>query len=52
MLGREVETLVNTALPPGSYAYEFTEKNLTSGVYFYSIVTDNFTDTKKMLLVK
>ncbi|MFC2092624.1 T9SS type A sorting domain-containing protein [Bacteroidota bacterium] len=52
MLGREVETLVNTLLTPGSYEYEFTGKNLTSGIYFYRIVTDNFADTKKMILMK
>ncbi len=50
--GRLVSTLVNSQLNPGSYEFEFTATNLTSGVYFYRLTTDNFVDTKKMILVK
>lgn len=50
--GREVSTLINNTLSPGSYEFEFTAKNLTSGLYFYRLETDNFVDTKKMILVK
>lgn len=50
--GREVSTLINNTLSPGSYEFEFSAKNLTSGLYFYRLETDNFVDTKKMILVK
>lgn len=50
--GREVEILVNTVLSAGSYKYDFDAKDLTSGVYFYRLVTDGFVETKKMMLVK
>ena len=50
--GREVSTLINNQLSPGSYEMEFSAKNLTSGLYFYRLETDNFVDTKKMILVK
>ena len=52
MLGRNVETLVNEVLQPGTYEYSFAADKLTSGVYFYRIITDEFVDTKKMLLIK
>lgn len=50
--GREVSTLVNTSLAPGSYEFEFNASRLTSGVYFYRLITNNFVDTKKMVLIK
>jgi hypothetical protein len=57
--GREVQTLVNEKLQPGTYEVKFDGKGITSGVYFYKMVVRNdgssigdFTETKKMLLVK
>ena len=52
MLGRKVETIVEQSLEAGSYNFIFNASNLPSGVYFYRIKSDNFTDVKKMLLVK
>ena len=52
VLGREIETLVNEEKSPGKYKIEFDGSNLTSGVYFYKITTNNFSETKKMLLMK
>ena len=52
MLGREVETLVNEKLKPGSYEVTFNTTNYPSGVYFYRLTTDNFSDTKRMLMIK
>lgn len=52
MSGREVSNLVNGQLNPGSYEFEFSANGLTSGVYFYRLSTDNFVDTKKMILIK
>ena len=52
--GREVGRLVNEQLNPGSYEVEFSsgEYNLASGVYIYKLVSGNYTDTKRMILLK
>src|SRR5690606_19678322 len=52
MLGREVSSLVNEQLQPGTYEYEFEASGLISGVYFYKISTDNFSEVRKMILIK
>ena len=52
VMGREVQTLVNERLQPGTYEASFDGSKLNSGVYFYKLVTGNFTETKKMLLIK
>jgi len=51
-LGREVETLVNEQLVPGTYEVTFDGTSLTSGLYFYKLTTDGFAETKRMLLIK
>jgi hypothetical protein len=51
-LGQEVATLINEELQSGSYKYTFDAYKLSSGTYFYRIVTDSYIDTKKMMLVK
>lgn len=50
--GKEVAMLVNENLKAGEYNVDFNASNLTSGVYFYRLVTDRFTDVKKMMLIK
>lgn len=52
MLGREIKTIVNENQKAGTYTVQFDASGLTSGVYFYKLVTGNFTETKKMMLVK
>jgi len=52
ILGREVATLVNEKLNAGSYIIDWNGSTYPSGVYFYKLVTNNFVDIKKMLLVK
>jgi Neuraminidase (sialidase) len=52
MLGNEVALLVNNFMQPGSYSTDFNASSLASGVYFYKIEANNFSDTKKMILVK
>jgi hypothetical protein len=52
VLGREIRTLVNEFRQAGVYDVEFNALEFPSGVYFYRIETDEFTDTKKMLLIK
>jgi type IX secretion system substrate protein len=51
-LGREVQTLLNEPLQPGTYEVEWDGSNFSSGVYYYSLQTENFNDTKKMVLLK
>lgn len=51
-LGREIISLVNERLRAGTYEVEFDGTNFTSGVYFYKLEIENFSETKKMTLVK
>ncbi len=50
--GREVATLVKEYLKPGSYKIDFFAENLSSGIYFYKLVSGNFILSKKMVLEK
>ena len=52
MLGSKVKELVNQKQAPGSYSIEFDASSLSSGTYFYKLETGEFTDTKKMVVVK
>jgi len=52
ILGREVKTLVNSSLQPGTYSYTVDASDLASGVYLYRITTAGFTKTMKMSLIK
>ncbi len=52
LLGREIANLVNENLSAGSYKYDFNASALTSGIYFYKLETENFSETRKMVLVK
>jgi hypothetical protein len=47
VLGNEGATLVNEELAAGEYEVEFNGTELTSGIFFYSITADGFSDTKK-----
>jgi len=51
-LGREVATLVNQEQNPGNYEIKFDPKGLSSGTYFYRITTENFSESKKMILLR
>jgi hypothetical protein len=52
ILGNKIATLVNEEKPAGEYEIEFNATGLTSGIYFYQLRTGNFTETKKMLMIK
>jgi hypothetical protein len=52
MIGREVATLVNGFQEAGSHEIKFDASGLPSGIYFYRISTDKFTETKKLVLIK
>lgn len=52
IMGQEISVLAAGYLRPGTYRTEFDAAHLTSGVYFCKLVTENFTETKRMVLVK
>ena len=52
LLGKEVAILINEKLQPGTYEVTFNGSNLPSGVYFCKLETDNFIETKKMIIFK
>ncbi len=52
ILGQEVATLVNQIQKAGTYKVDFNATSLASGVYLYRIESNNFTQTKKMILMK
>lgn len=51
-LGREVKNIVNENLKAGEYKVNFDASGLTSGTYFYKLISGSFVQTKKMVLVK
>jgi len=52
ILGVEVVSLVNEQQNSGNYTADFNAARLSSGVYFYSLSVNNFTQTRKMILEK
>ncbi|MFH2037645.1 MAG: T9SS type A sorting domain-containing protein [Candidatus Zixiibacteriota bacterium] len=57
ILGRRVSSLINQTMPAGSHKIRWDGRNqngdnVASGIYFYKIKTDQFSDTKKMVLVR
>ncbi len=52
VIGREVATLINENKLAGNYIVEFDASSLSSGVYFYTLKVNGFSDTKRMILVK
>ncbi|HRE40955.1 MAG TPA: T9SS type A sorting domain-containing protein [Ignavibacteria bacterium] len=53
ILGREITKLVNNELKQtGIHTYDFNASKLASGIYFYSIITNEFKQTKRMVLIK
>jgi hypothetical protein len=52
ILGNLVYSLVDGYLNAGNYKYEFSGADISSGTYFFKLTAGNFTDTKKMLIIK
>jgi len=52
ILGKEIATLVNEKQAPGTYEVKFDGTNLPSGVYHYRIATENYSETRRMILLK
>lgn len=50
--GKEVKSLVNGFRSAGSYVVNFDARNLASGIYYYRIITNDFVQTNKMVLLK
>ena len=52
ILGQLVSTLIDEELPQGNYEVVFDGSKLSSGMYFYNLTSENFSQTKKMVLIK
>jgi len=52
LIGEKISTLVNEVKQPGTYEVTFSAGNLSSGVYFYKISANEFSDVKKLMLLK
>lgn len=52
MLGEKVKTLANGMMNAGEHKVSFNASNLSSGVYFYKLTTDNYSSVRKMILTK
>jgi hypothetical protein len=50
--GKELEVLVNEQLQAGTYQTDWNASNFSSGVYFYRLQTEDFSETKKLILLK
>jgi hypothetical protein len=50
--GKLVTTLVDENFAPGTYETDFNGENYSTGVYFYRMVTNDYSEVKKMILVK
>jgi glycosidase len=52
MLGREVKTLVDGMQNSGTHEVSFNASNLSSGIYFYQLKSANYSDVKKLIILK
>ncbi len=50
--GREIVTLFNSSLTAGTYEAQWNASRYSSGIYYYTLETEGFRDTKKMVLIK
>ena len=51
-IGEKVQELLEEEMSPGNYQTKLNGEGLTSGIYFYTLITDNYITTKKMILLK
>ncbi|MFZ1520319.1 MAG: T9SS type A sorting domain-containing protein [Ignavibacteriaceae bacterium] len=52
VLGNEIATLVDEYKTAGSYEVDFKQMDISTGIYFYKLTAGNFSETKKMILLK
>lgn len=50
--GKEISNLINEKIIPGSYSMNFNASGLSSGVYYYRLTVNEYSETKKMVLIK
>ena len=50
--GRKVDELLNSNYNAGKYSFNFDASNYATGVYFYKLETPQYTNIKKMVLIK
>ena len=51
-LAKKIVPMVNEHQQPGTYSIQFDASNLTTGIYFYRLKTQSFSQTKKFVLIK
>ena len=49
---KKIQTLANAFYTAGSYQINFNAENLTAGTYYYKLISGDFTETRKMIMVK
>jgi hypothetical protein len=52
ILGRRVETIMDSYISPGDYSVRFSSHNLSTGIYFYKIHAGEFSSTRKFMVVR
>ncbi|MCX7797639.1 MAG: GDSL-type esterase/lipase family protein [Melioribacter sp.] len=52
LLGKEISTLLSKKLTAGTYTLQWNAEGLPSGIYFYQMNADNFSQTKKLVLLR
>lgn len=52
IMGRELDVIVNKQVEAGSYSFTYDASKLSTGLYFYTLTSGDFKETKKMMLVK
>lgn len=52
ILGREVDVLINERLSSGPHKIEWNGSESSSGIYLYKLITNNYSTSKKMILIK
>src|SRR4030095_6496918 len=51
-LGKQVAEVVNHEFHPGTYSVDWNAGAYSSGVYYYTLLADNYRETRKMILIK
>jgi hypothetical protein len=52
ILGQKIKTLVNERMIKGNYNYSFDAQSLPSGIYIYKLQVNNFSESRKMILLR
>jgi len=52
ILGRNVMTIVDEKQMPGIYEINFDGSNLSSGIYYYRMIADEYIEIRKMVILK